>query len=325
MDRKRTQREAEAERVAVIEAVAEGRLRQVEAARQLGLTDRQVRRLSALYAAEGAAGLTSRRQGRRPGHRLPPPTKAAVVARLRERYADFPPTLAHEKLVEEDGYRVSKETVRQWMVAEGLWKAKRQKKAQVHQTRLRRPRTGELVQIDGSPHAWLEERGPQSSLLAFVDDATSMVLTARFWPTETTEAYMRTLGENYLPRYGRPVALYSDRYSVFRVNLPRREGERTQFTRALEELGIQPIHAHSPQAKGRVERAFSTLQQRLTRELRLRRVDTLEAANACLPEYLEDYNRHFGKPPRSAEDAHRPTELEAAELALILCPQHEPR
>ncbi len=313
----------EARQVAVIRAVVEGRQKQVAAARELGLTTRQVRRLVARYTEAGAAGLRSGHRGQRPGNAIPAETKAALLRRLRERYADFPPTLACEKLVEEDGFRVSRETVRQWMVEEGLWQAKRQKKAQVHQTRPRRPRTGELVQIDGSPHAWLEERGPRSSLVAFVDDATSMVLAARFWPSETTEAYMRTLGEDYLPRYGLPVALYSDRYSVFRVNRPGCESERTQFTRALEELGIQPIHAHSPQAKGRVERAFGTLQERLTRELRLRGADSLEAANACLPEYLEDYNRRFGKLPRDAEDAHRPTGLEAAELERILCPQHE--
>ena len=313
----------ESQRVAVIRAVVEGRQKQVAAARELGLTPRQVRRLAARYTEAGAAGLRSGHRGQRPGNAIPAETKAALLRRLRERYADFPPTLACEKLVEADGFQVSRETVRQWMVDEGLWAAKRQKKAQVHQTRPRRPRTGELVQIDGSPHAWLEERGPESSLVAFVDDATSMVLAARFWPSETTEAYMRTLGEDYLPRYGRPVALYSDRYSVFRVNRPGSESQRTQFTRALEDLGIQPIHAHSPQAKGRVERAFGTLQQRLPRELRLRGVDSLEAANACLGEYLEDYNRRFGKLPRDAEDAHRPTGLEAAELERILCPQHE--
>ena len=313
----------ESQRVAVIRAVVEGRQKQVAAARELGLTTRQVRRLAARYAEACAAGLRSGHRGQRPGNAIPAETKAALLRRLRERYADFPPTLACEKLVEADGFQVSRETVRQWMVEEGLWQAKRQKKAQVHQTRPRRPRTGELVQIDGSPHAWLEERGPESSLVAFVDDATSIVLAARFWPAERTEAYMRTLGEDYLPRYGRPVALYSDRYSVFRVNRPGSESRRTQFTRALEDLGIEPIHAHSPQAKGRVERAFGTLQQRLPRELRLRGVDSLEAANACLGEYLEDYNRRFGKLPRNAEDAQRPTGLEAAELERILCPQHE--
>ena len=323
MDQRTKLSVAEAERVAVIQAVAEGRLKQVEAAERLGLTSRQVRRLRERYAAAGAAGLASRRKGRTPGHQTPAATKAAVVARLRERYADFPPTLACEKLAEEDGYCLSKETVRQWMVEEGLWQAKRQKKARVHQTRPRRERVGELVQTDGSPHAWLEGRGPTGSLVTFVDDATSLVLAARFWPTETTEAYLRTLAEDYLPRYGRPVALYSDRHSVFRVNLPGREGERTQFTRALEDLGIQPIHARSPQAKGRVERAFGTLQQRLPRELRLRGVDTLEAANAYLPEFLADYNRRFGKLPASSEDAHRPVEWEAAELARLLCPHHE--
>ena len=303
--------------------MAEGRLKQVEAAERLGVTSRQVRRLRERYAAAGAAGLASRRKGRTPGKQTPAATKAAVVARLRERYADFPPKLACEKLAEEDGYRLSKETVRQWMVDAGLWQAKRQKKARVHQTRPRRERVGELVQTDGSPHAWLEGRGPTGSLVAFVDDATSLVLAARFWPAETTEAYLRMLAEDYLPRYGRPVALYSDRHSVFRVNLPGREAERTQFTRALENLGIQPIHARSPQAKGRVERAFGTLPQRLPRELRLRGVDTLEAANAYLPEFLADYNRRFGKLPARSEDAHRPVEWEAAELARLLCPHHE--
>lgn len=313
----------EAQRVGIIEAVAEGRLKQAVAAEQLGLTARQVRRLVTRYAEGGRAGLVSGHRGQRPGNAIPAEVKAAALRRLRERYADFPPTLAWEKLGEEDGFRLSKETVRQWMVEDGLWQAKRQKQARVHQTRPRRPRTGELVQIDGSPHAWLEGRGPDSSLIAFVDDATSLLLAARFWPGETTEAYMRTLGENYLPRLGRPVALYSDRYSVFRVNLPGREGERTQFTRALETLEIQPIHARSPQAKGRVERAFGTLQERLPRELRLRGINTLEAANEWLPEFLEAYNRRFGKPPREPEDAHRPTDLEPAELELILCPHHE--
>ena len=313
----------EAQRLAVIRAVAERRLKQVAAARELGLTARQVRRLAARYTEAGAAGLRSGHRGQRPGNALPAETKAAVLARIRERYADFPPTLACEKLVEEDGYRVSKETVRKWMVAEGLWEAKRQKRAQVHQTRPRRPRTGELVQIDGSPHAWLEERGPQCSLVLFVDDATSLVLAARFWEGETTEAYMRTLAEDYLPRYGRPGALYSDRYSVFRVNRKGCAGRRTQFTRGLEDLGIGAVHARSPQAKGRVERAFGTLQERLPRELRLCGIDTLEAANAWLPGYVAEYNRRFGKAPRDAEDAHRPLELDAEAVALILCPQHE--
>lgn len=311
----------EADRLGVVQAVIGKRLKQREAAAQLGLTDRQVRRLVQRYRQEGPAGLVSRHRGRRPGNAIAKGTRQAILGRVRERYADFPPTLAREKLVERDGYRVSVETLRQWMTQEGLWKPKGRRPVRVHQTRLRRARVGELTQIDGSPHAWFEGRARQCSLIAFVDDATSRLMAARFWPAETTEAYMRTLRE-YLQRHGRPVALYSDRHSIFRVNRPDREGERTQFTRAVEALGIEPIHAHSPQAKGRIERAYGVLQERLVRELRLQGASSLEAGNAFLPTYLEEYNRRFGKEPREQQDAHRATGWTGAELDRILCPQH---
>ena len=171
---------------------------------------------------------------------------------VRKRYADFPPTLAHEKLTERHGYRLSVETLRGWLIEAGLWKLR------VHPPRERRSCVGELVQIDGSRHDWFEGRAERCSLLAFVDDATSRLLALRFWEAETTQAYMQTLRE-YLQQHGRPVALYSDKHSIFRVNRPDQEGEWTQFTRALKTLNIEPIHAHTPQAKGRVERAFQTL------------------------------------------------------------------
>ena len=311
----------EVDRVGIVLAVVERRMKQSEAAERLGLSARQVRRLAARYERDGPGGLASRRPGRSPGNTIAEGTRAVIMARVRARYADFPPTLAREKLVEQDGYRLSKETLRKWMMAEGLWRAKARHEPRVHQTRERRARVGELVPIDGSPHDWFEGRAAKCSLIGFVDDATSRLLAARFWEAETTEAYMRTLRE-YLDRHGRPVALYSDRHSIFRVNRPDYEGDLTQFSRALETLQIQPIHAHSPQAKGRIERAFSTLQERLTRELRLRGIDGMEAANAWLPEYQADYNQRFGKAPREAGDAHRETGLKASELDWILCPHH---
>ena len=183
---------------------------------------------------------------------------------------------------------------------------------------------GELAPIDGSPHDWFEGRAARCCLLSFVDDATSRLLALRFWEAETTQAYMQTLRE-YLQQHGRPLALYSDKHSTFRVNRAHREGEWTQFTRALKALDMQPIHAHTPQAKGRVERAFQTLQRTLPRELRLNKLDSIETANSFLPHYMADYNARFSLPPRQAPDAHRELGFPAAELDRILCPQHARR
>ena len=215
------------------------------------------------------------------------------------------------------GYRVSVETVRKWMAEEGLWRSRKRRGMRVHQSRPRRPALGELVQIDGSPHRWFEDRGPYCTLIVFIDDATSRLMALRFAEAETTEAYMRTL-RGYLDQYGRPVAVYSDKHSIFRVNQQDREGEVTQFTRVLQTLDIQPIHAHTHQAKGRVERANETLQDRLVKELRLRGLDSMEEANAFLPEYMADHNRRFARPPQSPHNAHRRVLHDPASLDLIL-------
>ena len=190
-----------------------------------------------------------------------------------------------------------------------------------HQRRPRRPCRGELVQIDGSPHDWFEGRGPRCTLIVFIDDATSELLALRFAPAETTRAYLETLG-GYLAQHGRPVALYSDKHSIFRVNHPEREGELTQFTRALKTLDIEPIHANTPQAKGRVERANQTLQDRLVKALRLRNISDIDTANAFLPEFIEGYNRRFAVSPQNPTDAHRPVLHSTEELARILCLHH---
>ena len=288
-----------------------------EASAQLGLSVRQVQRLVRAYRDAGDAGVVSKRRGRRPNNALDPALRREVMDWVRKRYADFGPTLAREKLVEVHGYRLSVETLRQWMIAEGLWKAKSRRRARIHQRRPRRACFGELVQLDGSPHAWFEDRGARCTLIVFIDDATSRLMHLRFVEAETTQAYMEALGA-YLGRYGRPVALHSDRHSIFRINHGVQENKVTQFTRAVKTLDIEPIQANSPQAKGRVERANQTLQDRLVKELRLEGIDGMEAGNAFLPAFMADYNRRFAVAARSGEDAHRAVLHDAGELDLIL-------
>ena len=258
----------EADRAGVIGQVAEKRPRQSEAAERLGLSVRQVKRLLARYRERGPSGLVSGRRGKPSNNAMAEAARREAMELVRERYPDFGPTFAREKLVEEHGHRLSVETLRQWMIADGLWRAKARRAMRVHQSRLRRECVGDLVQIDGSPHAWFEDRGPECVLIVYVDDATTRLLATGFFAEETTEAYMRTT-RAHLAAHGRPVAYYSDRHSVFRVNKKDREDELTQFSRALRTLDIAAIHARSPQAKGRVERANKTLQDRLVKEMRL--------------------------------------------------------
>lgn len=311
----------EVDRLEVIQSVVSKQLRQWEAAGQLGVSVRQVKRLVRRYREQGAAGLVSRHRGRRPNNVIAPTKRQEILSVVRKDYPDFGPTLACEKLAEHHGFTLSAETLRQWMITDGLWEPKRRKQARVHQRRPRRPCPGELVQIDGSPHDWFEGRGPRCTLIVFIDDATSRLLALRFAPAETTRAYMETLGR-YLQQHGRPVALYSDRHSIFRVNHPEREGELTQFSRALKTLHIEAIHANSPQAKGRVERANQTLQDRLVKELRLRGISDIDTANAFLPAFIAQYNARFAVEPQNPTDAHRPVLHNAEELALTLCLHH---
>ena len=296
---------------------------QAVAAQQLGVSVRHVKRLVQRYRTQGAAGLVSWRRGQRPPNALAPALREEALAVVRERYPDFAPTLAHEKLTEHHGYTFSVETLRQWLITAGLWQPQRRRGPRVHPRRPRRSCVGELGQIDGSPHDWFEGRAPACTLIVFIDDATSQLMALRFVPAETTQAYMETL-QSYLAQYGRPGALYSDQHSIFRINHEEREGERTQFTRALETLDIAPIHAHTPQAKGRVERAHQTLQDRLVKELRLHGLSTLAAANAWVPTFMAAYNRRFAGPPASPVDVHRPVLHSPPDLARIFA-LHHPR
>ena len=294
-------------RLETLLSVQSGRLRVTDACSLLSLQRRQVFRLLAGLKQNGPPSLISKRRGRPSNHRIPDDARTLAMAIVRERYADFGPTLAAEKLAQAHGLRVSRETLRGWMIGEGLWLDRRRRLPSPHQPRRRRDCLGELVQIDGSEHEWFEDRGPKCALLAFIDDATSRLMTLRFAASESAFSYFLAT-RNYLEAHGKPVAFYSDKHGIFRVNSKDAAGGkgRTQFGRALTELNIDIICANQPHAKGRVERAFGTLQDRLVKELRLAGVSGIEQANAWLPGFLADYNGRFGRQPLNGTDLHRP-------------------
>jgi hypothetical protein len=304
----------------VLHGVLEGERTQAEAARLLDLSSRQVRRIQRKLQGGGDAALVHGLRGKPSNRRLDPALRQSVLEAYRRRYVDFGPTFASEKLAEE-GLAVCPQTLRRWLIAAGLWQRRRQRDPH----RSRRPRRdcfGELVQIDASVHDWLEGRGEEPVLITLIDDATSYLL-ARFYPSGTTEAHM-DLVERWLRRHGRPLAFYSDRHSIFE---PQDKGQalpeaETQFGRALRELGIALIRAHSPQAKGRVERSFGTAQDRWVKELRLAGVTTAEAANAVLERLVPAHNRRFSKRARRQGDAHRPLGP-GQDLAAILSIQEQ--
>jgi Helix-turn-helix domain len=287
----------------VIQGVVDGKRSQAEAAVLLRLSSRQVRRLQRKLESQGDGALVHGLRGKPSNHRCDTVFRTKVLRAYRRRYSDFGPTFACEKLAEEN-LIVSAETLRSWLLAEGLWQ--RQRRRDTH--RQRRPRRacfGELVQMDTSLHDWLEGRGEEMVLLTMIDDATSRQM-ARFYPSDTIEAHF-DLVERWMKKYGRPLALYTDRHGIFeshKKGQPDYAGE-TQFSRALAELEIELIKAHSPQAKGRVERSFGTAQDRWVKELRLAKAKTLEQANAVLEWLIPDHNRRFSTAPREASDAHR--------------------
>ncbi|MDR6901967.1 ISNCY family transposase [Rhizobium miluonense] len=288
--------------------VRRGSLTVVRAAELLGLSRGQVHRLLRAYDQDGADGLRSKKRGRPSNRRHSEDFRNLALDLVREHYADFGPTLAAEKLLERHRISVSKETLRQWMMEAGIWVSRRERKKRVFQPRGRRDCFGELVQIDGSHHWWFEERGRKCALLVYIDDATGKLLHLRFAASENTFDYLHAT-KAYLQQWGKPIAFYSDKHGVFRsahASLKDRTSGLTQFGRALYELNIDIICANTPQAKGRVERANQTLQDRLVKELRLRGIDTIEAANAYAPEFMADFNARFGKPARNPKDMHRP-------------------
>ena len=309
----------ELQRIEVLTEVLAGRRDVVSGAAVLAVSVRQMHRLLARYREGGGGALVHQSRGRSSNNQLNPGVREYALELVRQSYRDFGPTLATEALFERHGIRVGRETVRKWMVADGLWLSRKQRRT-FHQPRLRRESLGELVQIDGSEHRWFERRGDPCTLLVFIDDATSRLMQLRFVPSESTESYFKAL-EAYLDAYGSPVAFYSDKHSVFRVNKPEAKGGSgmTQFGRALAELNIEILCANSSQAKGRIERANRTLQDRLVKELRLADVSTIEAGNAFLPGFVESFNERFAVRAAKPDDLHRKLGITTSRISDILC------
>lgn len=317
----------ERQRLLTIERVMHDEMTLAEAARCLGLSYRQIQRLASRYRAEGDKGLVHKARGQPSSRRKPQEFRASVLNLYRERYSDFGPTLAAETMAERDRIEVNSETLRQWLIQAGLWQARKQRLK--HRTwRRRKECFGELVQLDGSVHDWFEDRGPRCFLMSMVDDATGTA-HLQFAEEETTLAAMQVL-EGWIIKYGIPAELYSDKKMVYRTQrrptlmeeLSAKE-PKTQFGRACEQLGITLRYAHSPQAKGRVERKHGVCQDRLVKALRLEGICDLVRANAFLPKWLGGFNRQYAKAPQSRADLHRPLPQELS-LQSVFC-RHEER
>lgn len=295
----------ELKRLNVIQKLYDKRITQREAALQLSLSVRQIKRLYKRYKQYREKGLISKKRGKPSNHQLPKITKDQAVSLIFGNYIDFGPTLAHEKLKEKHSLNISVSTVRNLMILNNIWYPNKIKRKRVYQLRDRRSSIGELIQIDGSPHDWFEGRSKKCTLLSYVDDATGKLMELKFVPSETTWDYMDTT-KNYLKKHGRPLAFYSDKHSVFRINKPTLGKDLlTQYGRFLTQLEIDLICANSPQAKGRVERVFRTLQDRLPKELRINHISNIKEANKFLPIFIKDYNKRFSKVAKSPINAHR--------------------
>lgn len=314
----------EADRVGVIQRLVNREIRQRHAAKILGLSTRQIKRLVRQYRRHGTAGLVHKGRGRKSNRAISEKEKKIMTDTISNNYADFGPTLAWEKLVENHGIKYSDETIRKLMIEENLWKARKRKIFHLHQLRERRDCLGELVQADGSAHDWFEGRSSRCTLLVFIDDATGKLLHLEFAESESTIAYFKAV-RRYLEKHGRPVTFYVDKHGVFRVNTAKGgsadTGDNnglTQFGRAVTELGIGCIFAESAEAKGRVERVNQTLQDRLVKEMRLKGINTIEEGNKYLPVFIELFNRKFAVVPKSPTNIHRPL-LSVYNLDDILC------
>lgn len=311
----------EAIRAQVMALLTAGKIDQKEAGNRLAVSVRQIKRIVRRYRTEGLPGLLSKKRGTPSNRRLNEDTKCLSIELIGTHYRDFGPTLANEKLLERHDISLSVESTRQLMIAAGFWKPRKGAKVVVHPMRERRARLGELIQIDGSPHDWFEGRSDACTLLVFIDDATGNLMQLRFTPTETTLGYMHVL-HDHIVAHGVPAMLYSDKHSIFRINAKDADPEaETQFSRAAGELGIECIHANSPQAKGRVERANQTLQDRLVKEMRLAGINNMVEANAWLPGYIADYNQRFAVVPKDLQDAHLPYQGTTEELRRTLSVQ----
>ena len=295
----------ECQKAEVIQKVLCGAWSRRRAALELRISTRQVFRLCSRCREEGIQGLTHKARGKESNRRVSKGMRKKILSQIRQKYHDFGPTFAAEMLLERHGIKVSVSTLRRWMIEEELWTARKRKEMRIFSLRPRRSHAGELVQGDGSYEAWFEDRGPRACLLVLIDDATGRV-ELRFAEHESVEAYFDIM-RRYITRYGRPRALYTDKLNVFKTSpTAAHEENSAQFQRAMKELEIEIIHANTPQAKGRVERANRTLQDRLIKLMRLEGTSSIEEGNVFLERFSSDYNRRFCRAPLLPEDLHRP-------------------
>lgn len=322
MEQTITMSRKEVERIPVLDKLINREILQKDAAKMLNLSTRQVRRVLIRYRTDGVAGLVHKGRGRESNRAVEQSEKDRAIELIQKHYSDFGPTFAHEKL-QDRGITFGVDTLRKEMIAREVWKP-RKKKVVVHSIRERRTNVGELVQLDGSPHDWFEGRSKPCTLIAFIDDATSRILDGMFVDQESTFNLFDAT-EHYLNTHGKPLSLYVDKHSTYKVNRQatieeelRDVQEQSQYTRAMDELGIEVIFAHSPQAKGRVERLFETLQDRLIKEMRLAGVTMNEGTKYFREVYIPQHNKKFAVEPQEQTDLHRPL---TEDLSLIFTKQ----
>lgn len=312
----------ELKRISIIHNAIDKRISQVEAASILALSDRQVRRIICRVIKEGDEGVVHKSRGKTSHNSLPKHIRHKVIALYRSKYEDFGPTLASEKLFEIDKIDISRETLRLWLKKEGIAYTSRKERPH-RQWRERKHYYGQMLQMDGSEHYWLEDRGPYCVFMGYIDDATGIPF-GRFYEYEGTIPAMDSF-KRYIKKYGIPVSVYLDKHTTYKSTAKLSIEEQlnnvrpmSQFERALEELGVEVIHANSPQAKGRIERLFRTFQSRLIKEMRLRNISTIEDANKFLEYYLPVYAKRFGVPPMKEGNMHRQLP-KGINLDRILC------
>lgn len=303
----------ETERIKIMDNLIAKRIKQKHAALQLDISVRQVQRILSGYKKEGVTGLIHKNRGKFGNRGISANKKEEIVSLIEKNYPDFGPTFASEKLKEIHDISLSAETVRKIMTEGKLWLPKKKKVKDLHPYRQRRACLGELIQLDGSPHKWFEDRSPSCTLLAFIDDATSRIMDGAFVDFEGTFNLFEAT-EHYLKQYGKPCTFYTDKHSTFKVNRQANVDEdlkdtqaQSQFARAMQELNIEVIFANSPEAKGRIERLFETLQDRLVKEMRLKGIsDKKEATRFFRSEYIPMHNSKFAVLPREKANLHKP-------------------
>lgn len=312
----------ELKRLHIIRKALNKELTQSEASKILSLSERQIRRIVSRVRKEGDRGVGHRSRGKPSGRKFPMKLRNQVLSHYKTKYSDFGPTLASEKLFEREKIKIHKETLRKWLIEAGYWKRKRKPRAH-RQWRERKHHYGEMVQIDGSHHAWFEERGPKCVLMGYIDDATGKTF-GRFYSYEGTIPAMESF-KRYIKKQGIPVSIYLDKHSTYKStgkesieNILSNTKPMSEFERAMKEFGVEVIHANTPQAKGRVERLFRTLQDRLIKEMRLEQIGSIEEGNRFLARYLPRYNKRFAVRPIKEGDLHREI-TPNTDLDRILC------